>query len=172
MNLRIQALSPDRAPDRAPDRRVRPLLRGALAAALVAATLMAGACDDAGSPTEPTTDSDGASPTVVETFSATVPVGGSRFYSFSIAEFGTVFATLRSIGGADVPPDVVVNLAIGTPSGAGCSTGAPTAVQATGDAGLTNQVVSVLPAGTHCVRVSDAGNLAGPATFTIVIEHP
>ena len=45
----------------------------------------------------------------------TLPVAGSRFYSFSIATAGTVTATLVNIGGKDVPPSVIVNLGIGVP---------------------------------------------------------
>ncbi|MGE3519543.1 MAG: hypothetical protein AB7J63_11395 [Vicinamibacterales bacterium] len=139
--------------------------------ALLSAALTMGACDDSTSPTEPTSD-DPAAAAVSETFSGTLPVGGASFYSFSIAVFGTTTVRLTAIGGPDVPADVIVNLATGTPSGSECSATLPVSVQATGDAGLTNEVTTSLPAGTHCVVVADAGNLAGPAAFTVVIEHP
>lgn len=139
---------------------------------LLAAVLAIGACADPASPTDPTLAVDPAPAVVAETFSGTLPVGGSRFYSFSIPVFGNVKATLRSMSGGDVPADVIVNLAIGTPSGIGCSTGAATSVQATGDAGLTNEVSTTLAAGTHCAALSDPGNLGAPATFIVVIDHP
>ena len=98
-------------------------------------------------------------------------MGGARFYSYSISVYGTVNATLVSIGGDGVPPTVEVNLGIGTPSGTTCSS-TPALVQVSGGAGVTTQVTATQQPGVHCVIISDAGNLFSPANFAVTIDHP
>jgi hypothetical protein len=143
-------------------------LSGAL---LIVLALMAGACskNTTTSPSSATTTA--STPTVRERFTSTLPVGGSVFFSFSIATAGTVVATLESIGGAGVPPSVIVNLGLGAPYQTTCSA-SPAQVQVTGDAGLSAVVTSSPQPGAQCVVVSDVGNLFAPATFTVVIDHP
>ncbi len=109
-----------------------------------------------------------ASPTVTETFVGALPVGGVKFYSFSVSAYGTVNATLVSIGGDGVPPTVTVNLGIGTPSGTTCSVSSPTMVQVGG----TAQVTATEQPGVYCATISDIGNLAATGTFTVTIDHP
>lgn len=133
--------------------------------------LICSGCSEVTSAPSPTSDTTPAAAAVTETFSSVLPVGGTKFYSFSIAEYGTVTATLRSIGGAGVPDSVIVNLGLGRPSGISCSA-TPTAVQVTGDAGLTTMITATQQPGIYCVIVSDVGNLASPANFTITIDHP
>jgi len=118
------------------------------------------------SPTETTPD------TLTETFTGTLPVGGSAFYSFSIATAGTVTATVAGIGGDLVPSSVVVNLGIGTPTQFTCLATSPTSVQVTGTAQLPAQVSSSEQPGVYCVIISDIGNLFAPASFTVTIDHP
>ena len=108
---------------------------------------------------------------VTEVFSSTLPVGGSRFYSFHIAASGTVTATLTDVQGDGVPPSVVVNMGIGTPAGTTCTASA-TPVQVIGAAGLTTQVTATEQPGTYCVLLSDVGNLFAPAVFTVSLDHP
>ncbi len=117
-------------------------------------------------PASPTTSTP-AAPTTTEAFVGTLPVGGARFYSFSIAVYGTVNVTLVSIGGPSVPPDVVVNLGIGTLVGTGCSSSSPTGVSV-GSAAVT---ASEQP-GQYCATIADVGNLAAAADFTVTIDHP
>lgn len=70
-------------------------------------TLFVSACDKTETPTSSTdtttTASTVAEPTITEEFVGTVPVGGSRFYSFEVVANGTVNVTLASMGGAGVP---------------------------------------------------------------------
>jgi hypothetical protein len=106
-----------------------------------------------------------------ERFTSTLPVGGSQFFSFSIATAGTVTVTLESIGGPGVPSSIVVNMGVGTPSGTTCSA-SESEVQVTGGAGLTAVQTGTQQPGVLCVVVSDPGNLFAPATFTVVIDHP
>jgi hypothetical protein len=98
-------------------------------------------------------------------------VGGYSFYSFVVSQNGTVNVTLVSVAGAAgaaVPSTVTLGLAIGTPSGTGCTGGAVT----NGAAGTDPQVTGTYAPGRYCVNVSDIGNLAAPANFTVAIAHP
>jgi hypothetical protein len=139
------------------------------AVSLTVALSLSAACGKSAtttSPTETTPD------TVTETFTGTLRVGRSAFYSFSLATAGTVTATLTSIGGDQVPSSVIVNLGIGTPSQFTCSAASATAVQVTGTAQVPAQVSSSEQPGVYCVIISDIGNLFGPASFTVTIDHP
>jgi len=154
-------------------RRLRSAVPRACAwSALLALAVTASGCTET---TTVTTPSGGSTITssspISETVTGVLPVGGTRFYFFSIATPGGVTATLQSMTGAGVPADVIVNMGIGTPSGALC-TGGQTAVQATGEAGFISQVSQSPSAGTYCVSLSDIGNLPAPATFRIQIDHP
>ena len=123
--------------------------------------------------TSPSSTTTVASPTATETFAGTLPVGGSSFYSFVVAQNGTVNVTLVNVSAAagvaanDVPSTVTLGLAIGTPSGTGCN-GTVTNVTA----GTDPQVTGTYAPGRYCVNVSDIGNLAAPAAFTATIAHP
>jgi len=142
---------------------------GLAVAAALATTV---ACNQAVTTTSPSTTTVGVTAaSVTETMAGVLPVGGSRFYSFSIAQAGTVTATLTAISGDSVPGTVVVNMGIGSPSGTTCS-GGQTAVQVTGDAGVTSQVTASEQPGLYCVIVADVGNLFSPAQFTVSIQHP
>lgn len=136
----------------------------------IACGLTAASCSNG--PTAPSTSTSSTTGTVVtEVFTSTLPVGGSRFYSFHIAASGSVTATLTNIEGEGVPPSVVVSMGIGTPAGTTCAASA-TPVQVTGAAGVPTQVTATEQPGTHCVLVSDVGNLFAPATFTVSLDHP
>src|SRR5215475_4125971 len=139
-----------------------------LAVSLVVVTVWCVSCGKSTSTTSPTTPTPD---TLTETFAGTLPVGGSAFYSFSIATAGTVTATLGAIGGDQVPPSVVVNLGIGTLSQFTCSATA-TAVQVSGTAGVPTQVTASEQPGVYCVIISDVGNLFAPASCTVTIDHP
>jgi hypothetical protein len=116
-----------------------------------------------------TTPATVASPTVSESFTGVLPVGGFKFYSFSIAANGTVNVTLNSVGGAGVPSTVQVGLGIGQPSGIDCA--ATTSVTA-GTPAAAPQATGTFGPGAFCVRVYDVGNLFAPANFNITIAHP
>jgi len=141
------------------------LALAAMCAGFVVVTLGA-ACGSSQSSTPPTSPTP-ATPTT-ETFVGTLPVGGARFYSFSIVASGTVSVTLVSIEGPSVPPDVMVSLGIGTPGGTNCSSSSPTNVSA----GATAQVTATEQPGLYCVNIADVGNLPAAANFTITIDHP
>jgi hypothetical protein len=140
------------------------------AALLILLASLTAACSK-NTTTSPSTSTTTSTASFRERFTSTLPVGGSKFFSFSIATAGTVNATLESIGGAGVPQTVVVNLGIGTPFQTSCSAN-QTAVQVSGDAGLSAVVTGSQQPGVLCVIVADVGNLFAPATFTVVIDHP
>jgi hypothetical protein len=110
-----------------------------------------------------------ASPTVSETFTGTLPVGGFKFYSFNIAANGTVNVTLNSVSGAGVPSTVQVGLGIGQPSGADCAT---TTAATVSSSSAAPHATGTFGPGAFCVRVYDVGNLFAPATFRVTIAHP
>jgi hypothetical protein len=133
----------------------------------LALAVLGGACTDTQGTTTPSTDTV-ASPTTTETFSGVLQVDGSSFYSFLVTENGTVNVTLVSVSGTDVPSTVTLGVAIGTPSGTGCSGGTVTSTSA----GTDPQVTGTYSPGRYCVNVSDVGNLAAPAAFIVTIAHP
>jgi hypothetical protein len=110
-----------------------------------------------------------AAPTVSETFTGTLPVGGFKFYSFTIAANGTVNVTLNSVTGTGIPPTVQVGLGIGQPAGIDCAA----TVTATAGANFAKpQATGTFGPGAFCVRVYDVGNIFAPANFNITIAHP
>jgi len=176
----VRALQPDAAgmpfthktSPRCDSPRPRKVTRWPLAALIVPIALLASACDKTETPTSSTdtttTTSTVASPTITEEFVATVPVGGKRFYSFTVVENGTVNVTLTRVGGVGVPSTVWMGLGIGTPSGEDC----PTTSTVNGPSGSTPQVTGTFAPGIYCAAVVDIGNLAAPATIAATIAHP
>jgi hypothetical protein len=97
-----------------------------------------------------------------------VPVGGAKFYSFTVAAYGTVNITLNKVSGNLVPSTVWLGLGIGSPSGTTCAT-TSTVNTAPGTAA---QVTGTYDVGVYCANVADIGNLVAPATFDVTIAHP
>ena len=81
---------------------------------------------------------------------------------------GTVNVTLASLveGGVDSTTQLLI--ALGFPAGTGCTAAASVTMAAGADPQLTN----TLAPGVYCARISDPGNLSGPAVFRMVIAHP
>ena len=127
--------------------------------------LLLTACGKNNSPTTPTRTP--AEPTTTERYVATIGVGGSTFYSFSVNTYGNVNVTLTAVSGFD-DPSVAIGLGLGVPSGFGCAA----ATTATVSAGPTPQLTNTYEIGVYCLRVYDAGNLNGPLTFDVTIAHP
>jgi hypothetical protein len=139
--------------------------RSALAFVCVAVTVVFCGCSNK---TTTPTDTTPASPTITENWITVLPVGGAAFYSFSVAQKGTVNMTLVSVSGDDVPSDVALALGIGTPNGTVCSTGSTT----TAGAGTSPQVTGTYDPGVYCAKVSDPGNLPAAAAIAVSIAHP
>lgn len=134
------------------------------ARAIVVAAMLAcaAACGNDSSPT--------TTPTVVrttDTFSGTVAVGGNAFNSFRVAASGTSDVTLTAAG---PPSTIVMGLAFGTTSDAGCTPVAGATVNT--PAGPSAQLSVVTSPGTLCVEVLDIGNQTAPITYTVSVLHP
>jgi hypothetical protein len=133
------------------------------------AVLAAGCSDDTPtSPTETTTTQTAASPTITEQFDGVVPVGGSKFYSFTTSTYGTINVTLTAVGGSFVPSTVMLGVGLGQPSGTDCVTSSTVNTAA----GSTAQVTGNFDPAVYCAKVSDIGNLYAPASFSVSIAYP
>jgi hypothetical protein len=105
-----------------------------------------------------------------ETFTGSLAVGASRFYSFTVTAGGTVSVTLASVtsqaDGATLTQPLEIG--IGVPAGTGCSTSVATSVSS----GLVTQLQMSAGTGVHCVRVSDTAGLPLPINFSLRFTHP
>lgn len=137
----------------------------ALCAAAGLAFLVSACGNNTNSPTTPTKTP--AAPTASERYVATIGVGASTFYSFSVAQYGTVNVTLTAVSGFD-DPTVAIGLGLGVPAAFGCTN----STTATASAGSTPQLTNTFEIGVYCLRVYDVGNLNGPLTFDVTIAHP
>ena len=104
----------------------------------------------------------------VENFTGSLPVKGSAFYSFSVAEGGTTYLSLISLKEGGVDSTVKVTIGLGTPRGTSCTTANVLTVAADGALQLTGTTNR----GVHCAVVYDPGNLTADATFSLNITHP
>ena len=127
-------------------------------AVLATAVFMTG-CGDPIPPTTPTP----AVPTITEVFSDTLLVLGTNTHIFTVDGIGGVKVTLNS-----VHPSAIVRVGVGYPNLGSC-----TAI----DSRLTTAGQDVLLSGTavirgqFCVSITDVGNLAEPAAYTITVLH-
>jgi hypothetical protein len=103
-----------------------------------------------------------------ETFSGTLPVGGSRFYSFTVPQTGSTSVTLLSLKQNGVDSDAFVLLGLGAPRGTECLLIDGTQVRAD----VVPQVTLSPEPGIYCTRISDTGTLTGPVEFSINIVRP
>ena len=127
----------------------------------ILSALLLAACDQAGTSTaldRPTTP-----PTTVASFNGTLQLLGTVSYTFSVAADGYVEVTLLGLA---APAGTTVELGIGTPSLTGtCATNHTV----TTEAGSAAQIIGTGIAGTHCVTLTDVGNLTAPALYTITV---
>jgi hypothetical protein len=88
---------------------------------------------------------------------------------------GTVVVTLTSAVQTNpdgtVNPNVVMGVAVGTPSAGACTLGAGN-VPALFQAGANSSLSGTAASGVYCVQVSDVTNQLGPVAFTVVVQHP
>lgn len=134
---------------------------------LVPLLLLAGCGKDDSTTAPSSTTPTPAAATVIERYIATIGVGGSGFYSFTVPTYGNVELTLNAVSGVD-GPDVTLGIGLGGPRGRDCSA----ATTANTAPGTTAQLTSAYTSGVYCARVFDVGNLTGPTTFNLTIAHP
>ena len=131
--------------------------------ALIATLPLTAACDNGGTSTSTT------APSIVlttDTFMGTVPVGGSDFNNFTVAQAGPINITLIAAG----PPSTIT-------MGLGVGTGGSTCVLAANGivftpAGTTAQLFGTAGAGTLCVEVWDLLSQSLPVDYTVTVSHP
>jgi hypothetical protein len=143
-------------------------MRGGVLAVTLTLALVTAACGD-DTPTSPS-DTSSTSTTSTVTYTGTLNVGGSRFYSFTNNAAGSVTALLASVAAADtrLPLPVPLQIGVGVPSGTDCATTVSQLIAP----GLVSQLTVTLASGTFCLRVADAGELKAPATFAVRFSHP
>jgi len=108
-----------------------------------------------------------ADASVSESFSSSLNVGGTFFYSFSMAAYGNVAVTLTNITGSDLPDGLTLNVGIGRPAGTTCTPSLSIAT-APGD---TPQVTGSYGPGVFCVVISDSGLLTAPVKVDAAVAH-
>jgi len=130
------------------------------------ALLACAACSGGSSGGAPTTPSTPALPPTSETFTGTVPVGGSDSHPFVVKlSNGLVTANLTAAS-----PAVAMGLGIGTIANGVCSVLSGGAVIAT--AGTTAQLTGTnFQNGTYCVQVFDVGNQSAAVTYSVTVTH-
>ena len=128
------------------------------------------------------TNTSTTSPTLLsDTLSGTVPppVAGVRQAAsvpFNVgAPGGSVSVTLTSAvesrPDGTSNPNVVMGVAVGSPSGSSCTLAAgnlPILLQS----GAASSITGTAAAGLYCVQVSDQTNQLGTVAFTVVVQHP
>ena len=137
-----------------------------LSLTLLAAVTAACGDDTATSPT----DTDTAATATQVTYTGTIDVGGSRFYSFTNSAAGSVTAFLASVTAPDtrLPVSTALEMGVGVPAGTDCATTTTQIVSPS----LASQMTVSLAAGVFCLRVADAGELKAPVTFAVRFTHP
>ena len=102
-----------------------------------------------------------------ETFTGTVPANGTDgSHTSTVTTAGTVNITLTQAG---PPPNIVVQLGIGTPgTGGACLiiSGGSTLAQAS----TTAQLSGTVAAGTYCIAVAEFQGV-GTITYTVTVAH-
>ena len=137
--------------------------------ALTAIALLVGsaACNKNKTTTGTTTPTTPTVTRTTDTFSGTVPIGGSAFHSFAVTVTGTIDVTLTA---ATPPAAIVMGISVGTPADGTCTALAGASVLAT--AGSSAQLSGVASPGTLCVDVYDVGNQTAAVSYTVTVTHP
>lgn len=126
----------------------------------LAIALAAAACGD-DTPTTPTVPTPVA---LTDTFSGSLNQNGAATHPFLVGSSGAINTTLTTVG-----PDsaVVVGMSLGTWNGNACQI-----VLAKDNAVQGSTVLgAATSAGNFCVRIYDVGNLTGPITYQIDVQH-
>ena len=137
----------------------------ALVLSTVAIALAGAACD---TPEGLTSPDPVVTTSTTELFSGTLPVGGARFYSYTVTQPGSAYLTLASLTSGSRTSTTRVALGVGIPAGTGCALRDSVTVSAA----LTTQLEHPSPSGIYCVNIADAEGLPSPMTFAIRIVHP
>ena len=135
--------------------------------ACVVGTVCLTACNKNASTSTTSPSSLPADATISESFSSALNVNGTFFYSFSMAQFGSVAVTLTNITGSDLPDGLTLNVGIGRPTGTTCTPSLSLAASP----GDTPQVTGDYGPGIFCVVISDSGLLTAPVKVDAAVAH-
>jgi hypothetical protein len=120
---------------------------------------LTGACGGS-STTTPTTP---AAPITTETLTGAVLAGGVAFHTFTVAQQGTLTATLTSLSPQTT---ITMGLGIGTVSGTACS------LLSSNETTKVGTVLSgTIAVGSYCVQIYDIGNVQVSDDYTITLTH-
>jgi len=131
----------------------------------VLAVMVTAGCGELG-PTTP--QGPGGAQVVVESFSGTLPLRGSVFYSFTVETGGQTSLTLVDARENGVITEALITIGLGTPRGTQCLATNVLSVKSGG----TPQVSGPTNKGVYCAVVFDPGNLTTAATFLVNIARP
>jgi len=132
---------------------------------LAGALFCTGCSTDLDTPTSPSS----TGTTTIKLFTGVIPVKGTKFYSYTVSNAGTVTAMLASLTtGTGTVVGRTLELGIGIPAGTGCAVSEP--INTT--PALVPQLAQEATAGTYCVRIADLEGLPASMNFAIRIVHP
>lgn len=128
----------------------------AIAVALAALAACGGSSD--------TTATTPTAPLTTETITGTVLAGGVSFHTFTVAQQGTLTATLTTLSPQST---ITMGMGIGTVSGTACS------LLSTNETTKMGSVLSgTIAVGSFCVEIYDIGNVQVSDDYTITLTHP
>jgi hypothetical protein len=134
---------------------------------IVAAAVVSARCGETlDTPTAPTTT---ATSTTTH-FVGSLGVGGTRFFSFTVSEAGTVTALLASITSPQTGAvaETALGLGLGQPAGPGCAL----LTSVTTTASLIAQLQGAAGPGIYCINVYDVGTLSSDVNFAVRFSYP
>ena len=105
----------------------------------------------------------GVAASSTDTFASNLLPGGTATHQLVLSNAGVLTTTLTT---TPTPPSI--GLGVGVVVAGECRLTESTTLTS----GSSNQVSLPVDAGSYCVRVFDAGSLAGPITFSAAITHP
>jgi hypothetical protein len=128
----------------------------------VALAAVAGACGGSSSTDTTTTPTNPTLTTV--TLTGTLLAGGAAFHSFTVAQQGTLTATLTNL---TPQATITVGFGIGQPTGTTCT------LLSTLETAKVGSVLSgTIAVGSFCIQIYDIGNVQGSDDYTITLVHP
>ena len=132
------------------------------------ALLSLAACSGGSSSSSPTSPSSPPLAPTSETFTGTVPVGGTDVHNFVVnLSNGQVTAALTAAG---PPPTIAMGLGIGAIQSGACTLFTNLSVITTAGASAQTGANNV-PSGAYCVVVGDVGNQLADVAYSVTVTH-
>ncbi|MBW8868678.1 MAG: hypothetical protein JF610_15365 [Acidobacteria bacterium] len=103
-----------------------------------------------------------------ETWSSTLTVGASKFYSFTVPLEGTVSVVMKTFTQNGAASTEQVTIGLGSPHGTDCSVAGSVVASASDSVLLSGSQTR----GVYCIRIWDNAQLSKTAAFSVNITHP